>query len=287
MLTRKETAVADVEGTLNEFKAFIDSIEEIGKCSICKNTVHRIGADLHKQPSDDLVCSYCESENKKRQHKIDIENKISEWFSELENETKIKSRFSIPERYHGSTLANFIGDLGGREKEWLSNSKENLLIQSPKAGNGKTHLSIAMLIEWIKSKRDKIALISAQVNEGAFSNTLVTPSAKFVNFASLMLEVKSSFDSKEETEQKVISKYCNYDILVIDDIGTEKYSEYVQAVIYTILNTRYEKMKPTIITTNLSSADMNSSYGSRILSRVASGVVITLDGKDMRLSGAK
>lgn len=272
-----------VEG-IGQFDFAYDLAKEVGKCSICSDAVFKVGVQDVVVASEDLVCETCKLEEEKRQRKIDIESKISEWFLELENGTKIKSRFSIPERYHGSTLGNFIGDLRGKEKEWLSNSQENLLIQSPKAGNGKTHLSIAMLIEWIKSKRDKIALRSAQANENTFSSTLITPSAKFVNFASLMLEVKSSFDSKEETEQKVISKYCNYDILVIDDIGTEKYSEYVQAVIYTILNTRYEKMKPTIITTNLSSSDMTSSYGSRILSRVASGVVITLDGKDMRLN---
>lgn len=263
----------------------MESVVKVGKCKKCTEDIFAFDGAVSNTAN--LLCEKCISDEPENEQKKAILQKVEEYFKRLDTDRGVKKRFAIPERYTNSTMSNFVGDLKGKDEEWLGNSKENLLIQSPKAGNGKTHLSIAMMVEWVKSKREIIEQRSLASLENSFSSTLVTPTANFVNFASLMLEVKSSFDSKETSEQKVIKKYCNYDILVIDDIGTEKYSEYVQAVIYTILNTRYENMKPTIITTNLSSADMNASYGSRILSRVASGVVITLEGRDMRLSGAK
>ncbi len=235
-------------------------------------------------------CSACDSLEHSRQGRINIKKRVEDHFDNYLLSDSSKFGLSIPLRYKNSDLCNFIGNVSTDVEKWILQRTENLLIQSPKAGNGKTHLSIACMLEYLKSKKAaaiemNVAIFDKRKPSAVESNVKLTvPTGKFVNFSDLMLEVKASFESKDITEQDIIKKYCDYTILVVDDIGAEKSSDYTQAVIYSILNNRYENMKPTIITTNLSSGDITGSYGSRILSRIASGVVVTLDGADRRLS---
>lgn len=265
---------------------FSIKFHKLGNCKEC-------GEEVSSPREGDAFTGYCfdckvkKDEEDRKQHII---NTVDKWYDNLDDNTEAKISYGVPKRYLGSLLSNFEGDGSTKAKEWAG-SNDNLLIQSPKAGNGKTHLAIATMLEQIKATRDKskeLSLLESNKNtNNVFSPReikYVYPSAKFVNFSDLMLEVKASFDSSDITEQDVIRKYTRYNILVVDDIGAEKSSDYTQAVIYSILNKRYEDMKPTIITTNLSSGDITGSYGSRILSRIASGVVITLEGKDRRLS---
>lgn len=77
---------------------------------------------------------------------------------------------------------------------------------------------------------------------------------------------------------------CNAEYLIIDDLGSEKTSEWVHEFLYTIINKRYENQKRTIITTNLQLSAFKDRYGERILSRLAEMcVVVELLGEDLRL----
>ena len=51
---------------------------------------------------------------------------------------------------------------------------------------------------------------------------------------------------------EIIKLYCECDLLIIDDLGKEKLSEWVLEKLFQIVNTRYENMLPIIITTNYS-----------------------------------
>ena len=265
-----------------------DSFVNVGKCQMCEDDIYVSKNWVDKR--EHKYCEKCIVEGNQRDHKNNVLSTVDNWFDRLMSNTERKEQYGIPRRYMTASVDNFEGEAGGKVSEW-SKTSENLLIQSPKAGNGKTHLAIGAMLSFVMSKREKSKLLSWEATEkenrtGFMGNecTYVYPKAMFVNFADLMLEVKASFDSKDITEQDVIKKYTSYTILVVDDIGAEKSSDYTQAVIYSILNRRYESMVPTIITTNLSSGDITGSYGSRILSRIASGTVITLDGKDRRLN---
>lgn len=71
-------------------------------------------------------------------------------------------------------------------------------------------------------------------------------------------------DKAEDTNSQLLS--C--DLLILDDLGTEFSSSYVAAALYNVIDTRIMMAKPTIITTNLSLADMEKRYGQRFASRV-------------------
>lgn len=82
-----------------------------------------------------------------------------------------------------------------------------------------------------------------------------------------------------------VKELCNLDYLIIDDIGSEKTSDFVIEFLYTIINRRYENMKRTVLTTNLQLKEFGDRYGDRVLSRISEMcVLVELTGEDKRLN---
>lgn len=54
-----------------------------------------------------------------------------------------------------------------------------------------------------------------------------------------------------EAESDVLNYVKNCDLLIIDDLGVEKISDWVRDKVFTLIDTRYRAEKPLIITTNL------------------------------------
>ncbi len=77
---------------------------------------------------------------------------------------------------------------------------------------------------------------------------------------------------------------ADLDLLVLDDIGSEKTTSFVEAFIYDILESRRNLSKPTIITTNLTDKEIESRYGKRVTSRLHDGHSITFNGNDNRVN---
>ncbi len=100
-----------------------------------------------------------------------------------------------------------------------------------KCGVGKTHLSVAILKSLIVEKR--IA-------------------GKFVDETELLRRLQHSYGpDSPETEREVLLPLRNADLLVWDDLGTGRPSEWVAETIRTVLNHRYTHNKHTILSTNL------------------------------------
>ncbi len=268
-------------------------MEKIGECAECSGDIMAMNTGISAlEPSPvGAVCGDCKiaqvakaKDDEKARKKESLDQAIRGYFDNLETDAGVRSGLGIPKRYQCATLATFEGNVSGQVQKWIECASENLLIQSPKAGNGKTHLAIACMVEMLKSMKGSTVKKNLEALDNLGDHKKYKPTAKFENFSEIMMTIKASFNSEGATEQDIVDRYVGYDILVVDDIGAEKITDYTQAVVYSILNKRYEDMKPTIITTNLSSGDITSGYGSRILSRIASGVIISLDGADRRLS---
>lgn len=67
------------------------------------------------------------------------------------------------------------------------------------------------------------------------------------NFARLTNTMQEVFDGK----QKFIDSLNDFELLVIDDLGAERKSEYMQEMVYNIIDSRYRAGLPLIVTTNL------------------------------------
>lgn len=179
------------------------------------------------------------------------------------------AQFGIPKRYFDCSFDNFKTDIDD-VKKFIEKSKtidykfdSSIFIHSTRPGTGKTHLAVS--------------IIRNLCEKG------LPYKPKFVSSPFLFLEIKNSFGNTDENENDIIKKYSECGILIVDDIGVEKYSDWANQVWYMIIDSRYSQMRPTIYTSNLSIGDIASKIDPRIASRLASGTVLNIDSQDYRL----
>ena len=133
-------------------------------------------------------------------------------------------------------------------------------------GTGKTLLSSIILTE----------LILRHSAEGRF----IKISRTFFS------RLKATFVEGSETYGKssiIESDLANADILVIDDFGVQRDSQWEQETLYNLVDARYEAEKFTIYTTNNNPATYKELFGGRILSRIKEMCrIMELSGTDYR-----
>ena len=92
-------------------------------------------------------------------------------------------------------------------------------------------------------------------------------SVKMTNFARLINLIQGMFDGKQE----FIDSLNRYSLLIIDDLGTERKSEFMQEMVWNIIDARYRSGLPFIITTNLTADEIKKPQDlgySRIYDRI-------------------
>ena len=113
-------------------------------------------------------------------------------------------------------------------------------------GVGKTHL-VAWLINALCCKRVRCI---------------------YKSVPNLLNEIKDTFDTWRESQKKIIDRCSRVELLVLDDIWTEKPTDWVAEVLYTIINNRYENMKTTVFTSNLKVPELWDRIWPRISDRI-------------------
>lgn len=97
--------------------------------------------------------------------------------------------------------------------------------------------------------------------------------------------------SEKGTEHE-LKRLATVPLLLLDDLGTEKLSEWTEEATYRLLNERYNSCLPLIVTTNLPTRaddgpNLTARLGERIASRLAeTTTVITFTGPDRRRAAA-
>ncbi len=83
--------------------------------------------------------------------------------------------------------------------------------------------------------------------------------------------------------EQVLADLRKVPLLLIDDLGVAKNSEWVEDITYRLINGRYEEMMPSIFTSNLAVDQLRDALGDRIASRLAETCVrVVLSGIDRR-----
>lgn len=80
------------------------------------------------------------------------------------------------------------------------------------------------------------------------------------SFVRLLQEIQGSMDrEKREREEAFINKLNSVSLLIIDDLGAERSTDYALEKVYGIIDNRYRVKKPLILTTNLTLRQMQES----------------------------
>jgi DNA replication protein DnaC len=99
-----------------------------------------------------------------------------------------------------------------------------------KPGLGKTHLSVAIVKEVIRRTNAR---------------------AVFFDVRELLKEIRNTYNPVvRSTESQVIRPVMDAELIVLDDLGAEKTSEWVEETMNLVVNTRYNERRPTIFTSN-------------------------------------
>ena len=180
----------------------------------------------------------------------------------------------IPLRYRSKGFHNLEGH---EDKKLLAiralDNKGHVFVTG-KCGTGKTHFGIGLLL-------DRFAE-NLYHNEEMERIDFRHAKPYFLSAVEFFLELKDSFDGVGE--KAVLDKYTKPYVLLIDDVGAEKISDWSRQIFYTLIDRRYVNMKPTITTSNLNMAEFAEKFDDRVASRIADmGEIITLSGKDRRL----
>ena len=147
----------------------------------------------------------------------------------------------IPRRYEHCALETFkagsptLRNAKARVQEfvdlWPGTDEGRGLLMIGPCGSGKTHLAVAALVEII--------------NAGKPGRTL------FSNFQDLIQEIQASFDNDQvPSKSELLRPLLEVDLLVLDELGSQKPTTFVQDILYYVINTRYNEERTTIFTTN-------------------------------------
>lgn len=136
-------------------------------------------------------------------------------------------------------------------------------------GRGKTHLARGIGWVWIEQAKGTVL---------------------YFKVAAFLDELRKGYDGKAEYEgemsgfDRLMDRVSRVKLLILDDLGVEKSTEWSIDKLDSIIDYRYENRLATVITTNLAPGQL----GARIESRLKGGIIVTIESsRDYREIQAK
>lgn len=202
-------------------------------CGICNEPKEQIDTVIDIQIKHKVLCKCGQEERAKKEN----------YYKSLEREKEIAYAKSIAFAHSDMKNWNFTND--NNQNQELTKFAKKFVDEFDKmldngigilfygtTGTGKTFISSCIVNELI--------------NQGY--------SCIMTNFSRISNTIAGSYDGKQE----YIDNLNKYDLLVIDDLGIERNTEYMQEIVFSVIDARYRLRKPIIITTNLTAKQLRA-----------------------------
>lgn len=193
-----------------------------GECGNC-------GASLIQHPSDQRLqepwCDRCVREHEKEYRPI-----FKSWVKSHAGE--YLASMGVPPVYRSCSLESFEANTQKQEralqaaKEWTTSDLPGLFLCGS-CGTGKTHLAIGALL-WMRARHF---------------------SGRFVSAAELLFKLRNSFRGGDGPEELIV-EYCKADVLLLDDLGAERPTEFSRETLALVIDRAYRQESYVIVTSN-------------------------------------
>lgn len=153
------------------------------------------------------------------------------------------------------------------DKKLVSDNYGVNLFITGKSGSGKTVLAAGIV---------KYGLKMARLNY------------EWINYPAFIMELQNMYRKDNESPFDEAESVANFGgLLVVDDLGAEKMTDWVRQISYFIINEREQRCLPILITSNFSLEQMAEMIDVRISSRIAGMCKsVKLSGADRRLEAS-
>lgn len=220
------------------------------ECEYCKNKLYRktiewelyeakrtIELDYERCNCNDAQAYWNEYDLKKlklleEEKKLELMQEFSKKVEKIIKNSKMSKRnlsYKFDNFEPNNSNRKVFNNLKNYSEKLVNGIEKKGLILVGNNGGGKTHLACSIANKLIEN--------GISVIYGTLIN--------------LLAELRNSYDTDNNiSEMEIIKLYENVDLLIIDDLGKEKPSEWGLEKLFTIINSRYENNLPVIITTN-------------------------------------
>lgn len=219
---------------MEENKDYIgeDGLLRCGKCHTRKQRLDPLTGNVYPCYCNCEIDAW-EEEQKKMKARIRIEEIKSMRKDGIPDETLLNCRFANDDNKHPE--ASEVARKYVQNFDRMYDEGKGLMFYG-NVGTGKTFLAACIANELIDQGYPVLVTTFTRI-----ANRIAESSAK----------------------QEYIDSLNHYDLLVIDDLATERNTEFMNEVVYSVIDARYRAMKPVIVTTNLSKSDTDNANNAR------------------------
>ena len=228
-----------------------DALDAKPACALCGDSGYRGGAVCRC-----LKQYYAQEQQKELSRMLDLGNQSFDTFSLDWYPDRYDSNIGCSPREHMEIIYDACA---GYAHQFGRKPANLLLFGAP--GLGKTFLSAA---------------IAREVSGEGYSVVYDTVAHIFERFETQKF-------GREEGAESDVERILSCDLLILDDLGTEMTTAFVQSALYQIINTRLMEKKSTILSTNLMPGEIARRYSAQIASRIEGEYqLLPFFGEDIR-----
>lgn len=189
----------------------------------------------------------------------------------------------VPQRYADARFDNWRATDGTRSAlkaaKRVADKPANLILVGP-WGCGKTRLAASIMAARVERWMD--AYPSEIVDDGPEGIVLRPPFAsRFASVPQLLDAIRRSYEYDDEPDP--LRPLRTAPLLVLDDLGREKATDWVLERLYVLIDDRYGRRLPTVVTTNYTPDELaKRDYGAMVSRLTEVGTLVKITAADQR-----